>query len=97
MTETFGQRMRRLRREQGFTVVDLARAVGASEGTIRQIESGSVKSPSFHFGIRIAEALRADPRYLALGEGQSVAERFESLEARFTKLENRLANVERRR
>lgn len=93
MSEAFADRLRRLRREQGYTIVDLAAAVGASEGTIRQLESGNVKAPNFLLGIRLADQLRVDPRYLALGEGLSVAERFETIERRLTKLEQRVASL----
>jgi transcriptional regulator with XRE-family HTH domain len=93
MSESFGERLRRLRTEQGYTAVDLAAAVATSESTIRQLESGSVKSPSFLLGIRMADQLNVDPRYLALGEGLSVAARFEALEHRVDKLERRVASI----
>ncbi|HEY6233588.1 MAG TPA: helix-turn-helix transcriptional regulator [Candidatus Elarobacter sp.] len=91
MSETFGERLRRLRNEQGYTVVDLAAAVGAAEGTIRHLENGDVKSPTFLLGLRLAEQLKVDPRYLALGEGIGVAARFDALERRIAKLEQRVA------
>lgn len=89
MTETFAQRLRRLRNDHGYSVADLASTVGASEGTIRQLENGSVKSPSFLLGIRLAERLDVDPRYLALGEGSTFSERLDALERRMAKLEQR--------
>jgi transcriptional regulator with XRE-family HTH domain len=91
MTEKFGERLRRIRIERGITVVDLAAAVGAAEGTIRQIETGSVKMPNFVLGVRLANYLNVDPQYLALGEGFSTSERFEAVERRLTKIEKRLA------
>lgn len=93
MTESFGERLRRLRLEQGYTVVDLAAAVGAAEGTLRHLESGDVKSPNLLLGIRLADQLKVDPRYLALGEGSSTSERFDALERRVRKLEQRLAST----
>jgi transcriptional regulator with XRE-family HTH domain len=93
MSERFGERLRRLRNEQGYTAVDLAAAVGTSESTIRQLETGNVKSPNFLLGIRLADQLKVDPRYLALGEGLGVAARFESLEHRVEKLERRVAAI----
>ena len=93
MSETFAARLRRLRDEQGLSVTTLALAVGASEGTIRQLESGNVKSPNFLLGLRLAEFFKVDPRYLALGEGTTFAERFESIERRLTKLEQRVASI----
>jgi DNA-binding XRE family transcriptional regulator len=91
MSETFAERLRRLRREQGYTIVDLAAAVGAAEGTIRQLESGNVKAPNFLLGIRLADQLKVDPRFLALGEGVGIVERVDALERRVTKLEQRAA------
>ena len=93
MSETFGERLRRLRTEQGYTVVDLAAAVGAAEGTIRHLENGAVKSPTFLLGLRLAEHLKVDPRYLALGEGIGVAARFDAMERRLSKVEQRLASM----
>ncbi|HTD32982.1 MAG TPA: helix-turn-helix transcriptional regulator [Candidatus Elarobacter sp.] len=93
MSETFAQRLRRLRNSHGYSVADLATTVGASEGTIRQLENGSVKSPSFLLGIRLAERLDVDARYLALGEGSTYSERMDSLERRLAKIEERLATL----
>jgi transcriptional regulator with XRE-family HTH domain len=97
MTETFAERLRRLRNEQGYTVADLAAAVGAAEGTIRHLEGGNVRSPNFLLGIRLAEQLKVDPRYLALGEGIGVTARFDALERRIAKLEQRSASDPSRR
>lgn len=93
VTETFGERLRRLRTQRGMTVVDLAAAVGAAEGTIRQIENGSVKMPNFALGLRLADQLNEDPRYLALGEGFSMTERFDAIDRRLSKLEQRVASI----
>ena len=97
VTETFGERLRRLRTERGVTVVDLAAAVGAAEGTIRQIENGSVKWPNFNLGLRLADQLNVDPRYLALGEGFSMSQRFDAIDKRLTKLEQRMASISPKR
>ncbi len=74
-----------------MSVPELASAVGASEGTIRQLESGNVKNPAFALGLRIADKLNADPHVLALGSGFSMRDRFELLESRIDKLERRVA------
>jgi transcriptional regulator with XRE-family HTH domain len=87
MSETFGARLRRVREEKGFTVPDLAAAVGVSPGAIRQLESGQVKNPAFSLGLRLADRLNVDPHYLAVGEGFSVTERLDNLELRVMKLE----------
>jgi transcriptional regulator with XRE-family HTH domain len=91
MGETFGARLRRIRSAQGVTVVDLALKVGAAEGTVRQIENGSVKMPNMALGVRMADALNVDPRYLAFGEGESTSERFDMIERRLTQLERVVA------
>jgi transcriptional regulator with XRE-family HTH domain len=93
MKELFGERLRRLRNERGITVVDLAAAVGVAEGTIRQIENGSVKMPNFALGVRLADQLNVDPRYLALGDEFSMSERFDAIERRLVKVEQRLASI----
>jgi transcriptional regulator with XRE-family HTH domain len=93
MSETFGDRLRRLREDQGLTIVALASAVGVSEGAIRQLENGHVKIPSFLLGVRLADHLNVDPRYLAFGEGSSMTERFDIIERRLAKLEQRIAAI----
>jgi transcriptional regulator with XRE-family HTH domain len=91
--ESFGERLRRLRESKGFSISDLASAVGVSESTIRQIEVGNVKSPSFALGLRISDRLAVDPYYLALGEGFSISERLNLIEGRIMKLEQRVAAI----
>jgi transcriptional regulator with XRE-family HTH domain len=76
--------------------MDLASAAGCSEGTLRQLESGNVKSPNFLLGIRLADVLRVDARYLATGEG-SIAETLDALSSRVAKIEQRLAAIAPRR
>lgn len=97
MSETFAQRLRRLREEQGTTIAGLATEVGVSEGAIRQMETGNVKSPSFHVGLRLAHHLGVDPYYLASGEGSSVGDRLMLVERRLAKLEQRVASAPSRR
>lgn len=97
--ERIGERLKRLRDENGLSVIELASAVGCSEATIRQLENGQVKAPTFILGLRIADRLAVDPRYLALGDGASMTERFDVLERRLAMLERSLARreTERRR
>ncbi len=85
--ETFGQRLRRLRTQRGFSVPELASSVGVFEGTIRQFETGNVKNPSFAIGVRLADKLGVDVHHLALGAGNSMGERIELLERRVAALE----------
>jgi transcriptional regulator with XRE-family HTH domain len=90
--ETFGKRVKRLREESGTSIASLALEVGISEGSIRQIETGAVKSPSFMVGLRLARYLDVDPYYLALGETSSVIERLTTVEKRLARLEQRVGN-----
>jgi transcriptional regulator with XRE-family HTH domain len=97
--ETFGTRLRRLREERGHSIVDTAIGVSASEGAIRQLETGNVKSPSYILGIRLARYLNVDPFYLAIGEGASLTEHLDLLDRRvdrLEKLEARVAALEQR-
>lgn len=49
-SETFDERLLRLRTDRGLSVVELASAIGSSEGTIRQIESGKREVAKLCFG-----------------------------------------------
>ena len=90
MSETFGDRLRRLREEQGFSIATLAVEIGVSEGAIRQMETGNVKSPSLLVGLRLAHRLGIDPYQLALGDGSTLNERLILVERRLDALEQRL-------
>lgn len=68
--ETFGERLKRLRIEKGLTHTQLAYRVGLTEGAIRQMESGAIKTATFPVGMKIAKVLKVNPSYLALGEGK---------------------------
>ena len=89
--------MRRIREEKALSIPALAATVGASEGALRQVESGQTKVPSLVLGVRIANALGIDPTHLALGEHSSLNERFDDLDRRFRAMEKRLAVLESRR
>jgi transcriptional regulator with XRE-family HTH domain len=93
MSESFGQRLRRLREEKGLTVSSLAASVGVAEGTIRQLETGQTKSPSFVVGVRLADRLSVDPFYLALGDRATLTERMDIFERRLTRLEQRVESL----
>ncbi len=91
MSESFGERLRRLREEHGFSIAHLAVEIGVSEGAIRQMETGNVKSPSFLVGLRLAHQLGVDPYELALGDGSNLNERLIVVERRLAALEQRVA------
>jgi transcriptional regulator with XRE-family HTH domain len=75
VTETFGQRLRRLRTEQRIGSNALAKAVGVSGPAIRMMETGVTKQARLDVAILLAEALGVTPRYLAFGDGGPVAPR----------------------
>jgi transcriptional regulator with XRE-family HTH domain len=90
-TESFGERLRRLRIACGFRVTDVASAAGLTEGSIRQLEAGQTKSVSLLVGLRIAKSLGVSPEYLASG-----TEPAESVEPAVSPIIGRLDDHERR-
>jgi len=95
--ETFAQRLRRLRNEQGLSVADLGRMVGVTEGAIRQLETGQVASPGFLLGLRLSDALHVEPHVLALGGVSSVVAKMEDLDRRLRAAERWIAEQPKRR
>jgi len=60
--------LRRLREEQGFSVAGLAeRCGGLPTADIHDLEAGRVKDPELSVGLRLADALSVDARFLASG------------------------------
>jgi transcriptional regulator with XRE-family HTH domain len=64
---TFGSRLRHARTLRRLTQAELARACGLSQGAIGNYESDSRRSTKHVF--RIAEVLRVEPAWLAMGTG----------------------------
>jgi transcriptional regulator with XRE-family HTH domain len=85
--ETLGERVRRVREAQGIGVNALADTCRVSEGAIRQVENGGVKSPSLILGLRLSDALGVDPYWLATGQPEPIEARLVALEGRVTILE----------
>jgi transcriptional regulator with XRE-family HTH domain len=71
--ETMGQRVRRLRERQGWTVQNLASLIGAVPSTVRRIEKGA--TPTFPHGLGLAEAFGVPPEYIVWGKVTPPAER----------------------
>ena len=70
MRETLGERIRRLRRQQGFTQKELAEAVGVSRTAVTLWERGDVaelKGPNL---LRASRALEVTPTYLETGRDE---------------------------
>jgi phage repressor protein C with HTH and peptisase S24 domain/transcriptional regulator with XRE-family HTH domain len=63
-SETFGQRLRQLRRERGLKLDDLARAAGISKPYLSQIETGHADPPREDKIRRLEDALGLRPRTL---------------------------------
>lgn len=57
---TFGQQLRRLRRQQRLTQMDLAMAVGVSNTYISALESGRKPAPPHELVIALARSLHTD-------------------------------------
>jgi len=63
VTYKFGEKLRQVRERKGITLKAVARAIGASESLISQIERNKV-SPSIDTLMSIAETLEIDLEYL---------------------------------
>lgn len=66
-TETFGQRLRRLRRKKKLSQRELARRVGLTNGTISQAEKGTLwvdQAPSIDIVRRLARELNVEETVL---------------------------------
>lgn len=60
-------RIKKIKKEQGYTNKTLAEAIGTSEGTIGKILSGVTKDPQISTIIKIAECLNQSADYLIFG------------------------------
>lgn len=67
--ETIGARVRRLRKERGWTQVVLAEKCRLAANTIKGIEAND-HGMSFYSAIEVARALDCELEYLAYGEKQ---------------------------
>jgi transcriptional regulator with XRE-family HTH domain len=63
--QSFGQRLRRLREERGFTPRELARESGVQYETIYRVEHGIHHEPRLRDVIKLARALRVSLDTLA--------------------------------
>ena len=67
MTDTFGARLRQLRRDRGFSHTTLASRAGVSVGSISNWENDHRPSSAMDLA-RLARALRVSPHFLDTGE-----------------------------
>lgn len=64
-----GQRIKATRLELGLRQQDLAEAAGISTAAISQVENGDTKNLRLPHLFAIADALKVNPRWLAIGKG----------------------------
>lgn len=69
-TKDVGMRVRHARELLGLTQVQLAKKAGVSQAAISELETGENRSPWGTNLVRIAEALKVGPDWLASGKGQ---------------------------
>lgn len=69
--DTIGSRLKFLREARGWTQAQLASAAGLSQSTIGNIESGARQAKASL--VDVAEALRANYKWLLHGEGERYA------------------------
>ncbi|MDQ6830219.1 MAG: helix-turn-helix domain-containing protein [Gemmatimonadota bacterium] len=62
-TESFGERLARLREDAGLSQSGVARRIGASQSAVSQLEAGD-RSPSYGMLVQLAEALGVSVPYL---------------------------------
>jgi transcriptional regulator with XRE-family HTH domain len=60
----FGDLIKRLRREQGLTLDQVAGKIGSHKGYVSGIENDKVRPPSVKFIKKFARLFRQDPRFL---------------------------------
>ncbi len=96
--ETFGARLKRLRKTRGIRVTDVAAVAGITEGAIRQMEAGQTKGASLVVGLRLAKLLSVSPDYLATGieSADDDTGLTRTILSRLNDHERRLAEAERR-
>jgi transcriptional regulator with XRE-family HTH domain len=66
--ETFGERLKRLRKVRGLSATRLGAAAGIEANAIFKLEGGTSKEPGFFVGTRLAEILGVPARELAFGD-----------------------------
>jgi transcriptional regulator with XRE-family HTH domain len=97
--ETFGERLRRLRKARGFTQAELARALGISQPTVAYYENEDGR-PGGDLVLKLSEALAVSPEEILAGQAprrRSVPETPENLRLwRKLKQVERLSPTERR-
>lgn len=59
-----GNRIKELRKQRGFTLLQLAEQLGVSESTVQRYESGNIKNLKYETMVDLANILACSPAYL---------------------------------
>ena len=76
MTETFGEYIKRIRKDRGMTIREVARKTGISNSYLSQLERGKRGLPSHEFIVRLSGAYGVSPGQIsnkAIGETKGIA------------------------
>lgn len=71
--DDIGQRIRKLRLERKLTQGQLAKAIGITQGSLTQLETGKSKSPASTTLTELARVFEVDPDWLMTGKGSPQA------------------------
>ena len=70
MLDTVGERLKKARKYAGMTQVDLAKAVGAKQGAISDLENG--RNHSSTKLVQMAICVGVDAEWLSTGKGEMI-------------------------
>jgi len=84
-------RLKSRRKELGLTLLQVAKRVGISEGTVQRWENGVIKSLRYENVVKLADALDTTPAYLMGWEEHPIeVYRYDAEENRITKMRTEL-------
>ncbi|MEH7180531.1 helix-turn-helix domain-containing protein [Neobacillus vireti] len=69
-----GERIKKLRKQKGYSITELANLAKVSKSYLSNIERGLNKNPSIHFLMKIAKPLEVSIEYLLRGDNQEAAQ-----------------------
>lgn len=61
---SFSNKLKEIRKEQGYTLLELAGRVGVSEATVQRWESGNIKNIKYDHIMKLSEVLGIGPSVL---------------------------------
>lgn len=87
-------RLKSRRKELGLTLLQVAKRVGISEGTVQRWENGIIKSLRYENVVKLADALETTPAYLMGWEEHPVdVYHYDAEENRITKTRTELHQI----